>query len=125
MMRTIFPIFVALALLLFGQEAFGQSRGIVPGDVGIQTPFGAVGNVLVAGPGTSQTKDSLAFGMNGGLSLGGGAPAFSNCFWNDIDTCTTSNVRLRERTFIGNAVLMDDTSAIGSSGTFLPNSAAG
>ena len=57
MMRTIFPIFVALALLLFGQEAFGQSRGIVPGDVGIQVPFGAAGNVLVAGPTTSQLQD--------------------------------------------------------------------
>jgi hypothetical protein len=65
MMRTIFPIFVALALLLFGQEAFGQSRRIVPGDVGIQTPFGAVGNVLVAGPGTSQIQDSSNCGSLG------------------------------------------------------------
>ena len=33
------------------------SRPIVPQDVGIQTPFSTIGNVLVAGPNTSQIKD--------------------------------------------------------------------
>jgi hypothetical protein len=45
--------------ILLGTTAQAQtSRQIVPGDVGIQTPFGAVGDVLVAGPTTSQIQDS-------------------------------------------------------------------
>src|SRR6516165_6033461 len=58
MMRTIRSSLFVIAALWFGIcEAFGQSRQIVPGDVGIQVPFGAVGDVLVAGPGTSQIQD--------------------------------------------------------------------
>jgi hypothetical protein len=109
---------ILLLLLLAPTAALAQSRPIVPGDVGIQVPFGAVGNLLVAGPATSQVKDSLAFGSNGGLSLGGSVPVYGNCYWNDIDTCTTNNVRLRERVFVGNAALMADTSAGASNGTF-------
>jgi hypothetical protein len=51
-------IVLALLLLLTTNPAWPQSRPIVPGDVGIQVPFGAIGNVLQAGPGTSQIQDS-------------------------------------------------------------------
>ena len=47
---------LALALALMVAE--GQTHVLVPGDVGIQTPFGAVGDLLVAGPGTSQIQDA-------------------------------------------------------------------
>jgi hypothetical protein len=49
---------ILLLLLLVPTMAWAQSRPIVPGDVGIQVPFGAVGNLLMVGPGTSQIKDS-------------------------------------------------------------------
>jgi hypothetical protein len=101
---------ILLLLLLVPSVVWAQSRPIVPGDVGIQAPFGAVGNVLVAGPGTSQIQDSSRLGANGGISQGGGGvPAYNNCYWNDIDSCTTTNVRIRERLFIGNSVLALDT----------------
>jgi hypothetical protein len=51
---------ILLLLLLAPTMAWAQSRPIVPGDVGIQVPFGAVGNVLVAGPATSQVQDSAS-----------------------------------------------------------------
>jgi hypothetical protein len=54
-------IFGLLFLVAFPDETIAQTtRLIVPSDVGIQVPFGAVGNVLVAGPATSQIQDSAA-----------------------------------------------------------------
>jgi hypothetical protein len=57
---------ILLLLLLVPTVAWAQSRPIVPGDVGIQVPFGAVGNVLVAGPATSQVQDSAS--LSGGVA---------------------------------------------------------
>jgi hypothetical protein len=39
-------------------------RQIVPGDIGVQTPFNTVGNLLVAGPTASQIQDSSASSSN-------------------------------------------------------------
>jgi hypothetical protein len=56
-----YGLFCLLFLLTFSNETIAQTtRLIVPADVGIQVPFGAVGNVLVAGPATSQIQDSAA-----------------------------------------------------------------
>ena len=49
-----------IGLVVTGGLAWGQGRPIVPQDVGIQTPFSAVGDLLVAGPSTSQIQDSAA-----------------------------------------------------------------
>lgn len=66
------------------------------------------------------TGGSTALGTNGGITLSGGpVPAYNNCFWNDVNTCTTENVRARERFFVGNAVLMTDSSSTCCSGTWL------
>ena len=52
-------VILGLLLTISNQEAIAQTtRLIVPTDAGIQVPFGAVGDVLVAGPGTSQIQDS-------------------------------------------------------------------
>lgn len=84
------------------------------------------GNVPIASA-AGTIQDSLAFGtVNGGMSFsGGGVPAFASCYFNDIQTCVTENARLRERLFIGNAVLMNDTSATGPNGTFLSSALIG
>lgn len=78
------------------------------------------------GSAAATIKDSLSYGTNGGISLsGGGTPAFNNCYWNDIDTCTTENVRMRERVFIGNAVLLTDNSATCCGATYLSSTSVG
>jgi hypothetical protein len=51
---------ILLGILLSTTAQAQTSRPIVPGDVGIQVPFGAVGDVLVAGPTTSKVQDSSA-----------------------------------------------------------------
>jgi hypothetical protein len=52
-------IFGLLFLVTFTDETIAQTtRLIVPSDVGIQTPFAAIGDLLVAGPGTSQIQDA-------------------------------------------------------------------
>jgi hypothetical protein len=52
-------VILGLLLTISNQEVIAQTtRLIVPTDSGIQVPFGAVGDVLVAGPGTSQIQDS-------------------------------------------------------------------
>ena len=86
-----------------GSSGGGGGTGIV----GTFTP----GNLLIAGTST-KAQDSLTYGTNGGVSMsGGGVPTYGNCYWNDTDTCTTENVRMRERVFIGNAVLATDVRA--------------
>lgn len=65
-------------------------------------------------------------GTNGGVSLSGGAvPGYNNCYWNDTDSCTTTNIRLRERVFVGNGVLMVDNQTAAEAGTFLSSSSVG
>jgi hypothetical protein len=51
---------VLFAIFLSTTAQAQTSRQIVPGDVGIQVPFGAVGDLLVAGPTTSKIQDSSA-----------------------------------------------------------------
>jgi hypothetical protein len=69
---------ILLLLLLVPTVAWAQSRPIVPGDVGIQTPFGAVGNLLVAGPGTSQIQDTSAGGIARWGKIVTGTPTLAN-----------------------------------------------
>lgn len=104
------------------------SQTACAGGGGGVTPTGTftLGDMMIASGGSS-IQDSLAFGaVNGGMSFSGGSvPAFASCYFNDIQTCVTENARLRERVFIGNAVLMNDTSATGPNGTFLSSALVG
>ena len=60
-------VILGLLLTISNQEVIAQTtRLIVPTDAGIQVPFGAVGDVLVAGPATSQIQDSG--GLSGGVA---------------------------------------------------------
>jgi hypothetical protein len=75
-----------LFLVAFPDETIAQTtRLIVPSDVGIQVPFGAVGDLLVAGPATSQIQDS-----SGASSCGGGS-AFACALPNRLQVGTASN----------------------------------
>jgi hypothetical protein len=75
----------------------------------VQAPTALTTGDFIIGNGTNQSKDSLTYGTNGGIALSGGStPSYGNCYWNDVDTCTTENVRARERTLLGNAVLATD-----------------
>lgn len=85
-----------------------------------------VADMAVGGVNTQQIKDSTTYGVNGGVSVSGGTvPGYANCFWNDTDSCTTINVRIRERVFVGNGVLMIDNQTAAEAGTFLSSSAVG
>jgi hypothetical protein len=82
---------IFLLLLLVPTAVWAQSRPIVPGDVGIQTPFSAAGNLLVAGPTTGQIQDSAArtsanvpVGLNFNYNIAFGAAtqsASTSLFW--------------------------------------------
>jgi hypothetical protein len=104
----------------------GAGAGASSGSAGSVTNNAANGDVIVGGASTSAIKDSTTFGTNGGVSLSGGTvPTYGACFWNDTDTCTTINVRMRERVFIGNGVLMVDNQTLAEAGTFLSSSSVG
>lgn len=77
-------------------------------------------DVTVGGPSATQIRDSVGVGANGGISLSGGVvPSYNNCFWNDTNSCVTINVRVRERLFVGDAVLMNDNNANSYTATWL------
>lgn len=106
-----------------GGLAGGTASSGSPGGVTNNT---ATGNVIVGGATTAAIKDATTYGTNGGISLSGGTvPGYNACFWNDTDTCTTENIRLRERVFVGNGVLVIDNQAAAEAGTFLSSSTVG
>jgi hypothetical protein len=75
---------------------------------------------------SAQIYNSVTSPTNGGLSFSGGTvPAYNSCYWNDTNSCVTQNARLRERVFVGNAVLMADTTTSASANTFLPGGNTG
>ena len=66
---------ILLGILLSTTAQAQTSRQIVPGDVGIQVPFSTVGNLLAAGPNTSQIQDACSSGfckMPSGLNFTNG-----------------------------------------------------
>lgn len=76
----------------------------------IAVAFAGDGVVPVYSPSTTQSKSSLSYGSNGGIAFSGtgGTPSYNSCYWNDTDSCSTVNVRARERLLLGNAVLATD-----------------
>lgn len=124
---------VACAIALIGFAFQAHADGIVnpplgasSGSPGTITNNATTGDVIVGGASTAAIKDSTTYGTNGGISLSGGVvPSYNACYWNDTDACTTENVRLRERVFVGNGVLMVDNQTAAEAGTFLSSSSVG
>lgn len=117
---------IALALIASTfLTSFAFADAMIP-----EGPFtvsnGAAGNMLVGSVTTKQIQDSTTYGTNGGVSISGGTvPGYNACYWNDTDTCTTHNVRARERLLVGNGVLLVDNQTAAEAGTFISSSAVG
>jgi hypothetical protein len=123
-------IALALTFFLTITAAFGQPvpndlNGMVPNASptaanGLQCPTCTKGDIPAINSAGTADIDSLKYGTNGGISLNAASiPSYGNCFWNDVDSCTTVNVRVRERMFVGDAVLLADTRANAVTNTWL------
>lgn len=121
MRRAILALFLLLGAVATRAEDISSSSSI--GGVSPSGTFTA--GDLVVGAGGASIKDSVLYGFNGGISLSGGTvPTYGNCFWNDVDSCTSVNIRMRGRVFVGNAVLMTDNSPTCCVGTWLGTNSA-